>query len=315
MEKVRIGCVKYLNTLPLIEGLRSWRDCEVVTAAPSGLIGMLLRGEVDVALASVIDAVGGHGSGEPCHQEPPVPVLLPVGMIGCDGPTLTVRVFSRGPIEKMTRVHVDAESHTSVALLQVLMWRKYGVRIEVARYEAGSDGGTERRSDEGGGNAGASGSDGGRERQSDGGGGNAQAGWPEAVLLIGDKVVTDAPPAEMYPHQMDLGAAWKGLTGLPFVYAVWMCRGGEEETTRVRAAAAMLDRARRHNRTRLGWIAESRADEKHWPEDLAAEYLGRLLKYDVGDAEREAVEKFTGWARELGLCGAREARWCECAAV
>ena len=43
----------------------------------------------------------------------------------------------------------------------------------------------------------------------------------QSVLLIGDKVVTDAPPEERYPYQMDLGAAWKELTGLPFVYAVW----------------------------------------------------------------------------------------------
>ena len=46
-----------------------------------------------------------------------------------------------------------------------------------------------------------------------------------ARLLIGDKVVTDAPPTDRYPHQMDLGEAWKDLTGLPFVYAMWMCRG------------------------------------------------------------------------------------------
>ena len=42
MERVRIGCVKYLNTLPLIEGLASWRDAEIISAVPSRLIDMLL---------------------------------------------------------------------------------------------------------------------------------------------------------------------------------------------------------------------------------------------------------------------------------
>src|SRR5205823_179545 len=140
----------------------AWRDCELVAAAPSELIGMLRRGEVDVALASVID---GAGDGV---------VLLPVGMIGCDGPTLTVRVFSRVPIEKIRRVAVDSESHTSVVLLRVLMWRKFGVKVEV------HSGGVE---------------------ESRGAGVGEKA---DAVLLIGDKVVTDAPDAAEYPHQMDL---------------------------------------------------------------------------------------------------------------
>ena len=44
-----------------------------------------------------------------------------------------------------------------------------------------------------------------------------------AMLLIGDKVVTREPRGMGF--QLDLGAAWKELTGLPFVFAVWMVRG------------------------------------------------------------------------------------------
>jgi len=266
MDPVRIGCVKYLNTLPLIEGLAKWQDaggCELVAAAPSRLIGMLLAGEVDVALASVIDAVQ------------PV-VLLPVGMIGSDGPTLTVRVFSRVPIEQVRRVTVDSESHTSVALLQVLMQRRFGVRIECIPS-------TPRHLD--------------------------TSTPSDALLLIGDKVVTDAPPAHDFPHQLDLGAAWKELTGLPFVYAVWMCRAGEEDSLKVRAAAAMLDRARRHNAMRMDWLVASHAESRGWQPQPAAEYLGSLLKYDVGEPERAAVDKFLGWAAGLGLCGNAAPRW------
>jgi chorismate dehydratase len=291
MDPVRIGCVKYLNTLPLIEGLRSWRDCELVAAVPSRLIDMLAAGEVDVALASVIDAARTFGVAGP-ERPTTAPVLLPVGMIGCDGPTLTVRLFSRVPIEEITTVAADTDSHTSVVLMQVLLWRKFGRRVRVVDYDArehmvlGSDGVTKRRSDE-------------------------VEGRPEALLLIGDKVVTDSPTESDYPHQMDLGAAWKELTGLPFVYAVWMCRAGEEETIKVQAAAKMLDRARRHNETRLDWIVASRAEERHWPRELAAKYLGTYLKYDVGDAEREAVEKFLRWGAEMGLCSGGEVKWAD----
>ncbi|MBY0312981.1 MAG: menaquinone biosynthesis protein [Phycisphaerales bacterium] len=283
MLPVRIGCVQYLNTLPLIEGLRTWKDCALSTAVPSKLFGMLTSGEVDVALASVIDAAslaatasGGTGGGT---GVPPV-CLLPVGMIGCDGPTLTVRLFSRTPIESLERVSVDRDSHTSVALLHVLMHRKYHRRITTVEFEA-----------------------------------HEHVGWPDAVLLIGDKVVTDAPPGgdgpRGYPYQLDLGAAWKELTGLPFVYAVWMCRAGEESSRAVTAAAIMLDRARRRNVMRMDWLVAKRAAEKNWPADLAAQYLGDYLRFAIDEPEVEAVGKFLRWANELGLCPLPSPRWAE----
>ena len=296
MNTVRIGCVKYLNTLPLIEGLRTWEasgGCQLMMSAPSGLIGMLERGEVDVALASVVDAAGPHGHIAHSEQSKGV-VLLPVGMIGSDGPTMTVRVFSTRPFEEVEEVAVDSDSHTSVALLRVIMWRRYGKRVRVRTFEV-ERGSVGRREEEVALSA----------AEDRGTSPKGEEGGFEAMLLIGDKVVTDAPDGALYPHVMDLGAARKELTGLPFVYAVWMCRAGEEESMAVRAAAAMLDRSRRHNATRLDWIVEMRAEEKGWEKDAAAEYLGRSLKYAVGEAEREAVEKFVRWGSEIGVCGGR----------
>jgi chorismate dehydratase len=195
-----------------------------------------------------------------------------------------VRVFSKVPIEKIVRGAVDAESHTSVVLLQVLMWKKYGKRVEVVELDARRHRGIEASRHQGG------------ERE-------------EAILLIGDKVVTDAPSESEYPHQMDLGAAWKELTGLPFVYAVWMCRAGEEDSLKVKTVAKMLERTRLHNATRMDWVVAEHAAERGWPRELAAEYVGTLLKYDVGEPEREAVEKFVAWAGEMGLCGRGGVVW------
>ncbi len=145
--------------------------------------------------------------------------------------------------------------------------------------------------------------------------GDAGKEWPESILLIGDKVVTDPPPAERYPHQLDLGQAWKELTGLPFVYAVWMCREADIDSSGVQAAAAILDRQRRHNATRLDWIISARAEERAWPADLARRYVGDLLRYDIGSREREAVERFLAEAAELGLAPRTDARWADVTAV
>ena len=269
METVRIGCVKYLNTLPMIEGLEAWREAELVPAVPSKLIGMLLGREVDVAICSVVDAAD------------PAVCLLPVGMIGCDGPTRTVRVFSRVPFDKVTRLHADTDSHTSVVLAQVILRHAYGRSVEVTGFEAGT-------------------------------GAAGHGPWPETVLLIGDKVETDPPrEADGFVHQLDLGAAWKELTGLPFVYAVWMCRDGEERTPGVAMAASVLTRSRLHNRTRLDWLVQSHATERGWSVEHAGEYLGHLLRFEVGEREREAVARFIAMAHSMGLVKRGEVRWAD----
>ena len=282
MDPVRVVAVRYLNTVPLIEGLDKTEGLDLSTAVPSKIARMVASGDADIGLASTFDAAGVAGGGVGGGM-----VLLPAGMIGCDGPTLTVRLFSEGPIEHIKTVHVDTDSHTSVALCRVLLKRLHGIEPAFIEFDA-------------------------RERVTAGG---ADAQWPPAMLLIGDKVVSDSPPAVRYPHQLDLGEAWKGLTGLPFVYAVWMCRRDRWESAehgpRLRTAAALLDRQLRHNMTRLDWVISTRAPLHRWPTDLARRYIGELLRFQVGAREREAVARFFAEAAALGLCPRVEPYWGE----
>jgi len=267
MDQIRVGTVRYLNTAPIVEGLDALETVELSPAAPSRIIDLLARGEIDVGLVSLIDAA-----------RAPVPVaMLPVGMIGCDGPTMTVRLFSRVPFDRVTRLHADAESHTSVVLARIVLDRRFGVRPELVDFDA-------------------------RERVAvDRPGAEGDGQWPETMLLIGDKVITEAPEPGSYPHELDLGEAWHELTGLPFVYAVWMCRADESETPSIRAASAALERQRRRNRERLDWIIARRAPEHRWPIDTATRYLRELLRYEVGPREREAVDRFMDEAARLGV--------------
>lgn len=280
MEPIRLACVRYLNTAPLIEGLEKVQGLQLVPAVPSVIADMVHRGEADLGLCSVVDCVGLPGDARGGLT------LVPAGMIGCDGPTLTVRVFSTVPFERVTTLHADTDSHTSVILAQVVLARRFGVRPRVIGFDA-----RERMPLEG--EAGAS----------------VEESWPETVLLIGDKVVTDCPPAERYPYQLDLGEEWKKLTGLPFAYAVWMCRAEDAGSQKVRTAAALLDRHRRHNLGRLEWVIARRVGASRWPEDEARRYLGELLRFEVGERERLAVAEFLGAARELGLVAEREVVW------
>lgn len=275
---IRLGAVSFLNTLPLIEGLGKCRDAAVTLTAPARLIDLLLGDEIDIGLVSLIDA-----------QRSPEPlVLLPVGMIGCDGPTMTVRLFSREPLERVRTVHADADSHTSVALLRVLMGERHGIAPSIVEFDVEA------------------------HHAAHAGDADRPGAWPEAMLVIGDKVVKDSPPAIHYPHQVDLGEAWRDLTGLPFVYAVWMIRESRLDWDRLPAALALLDRTRRHNATRLDWIADARAPLRAWPAETARRYLGELLRYEVSPAHRESVDRFFDLcARHAVIPTRRPTRWAD----
>jgi chorismate dehydratase len=282
MEPVRVACVRYLNTAPLVEGLDAVEGLTLVPSVPAAIVGMLASGEADVGLASVVDAA---------RSDVPLRVL-PCGMIGCDGPTLTVRVFSSVPWSEVTTLHADTDSHTSVVLARLLLDAVYGRRVEVVSFDA-------------------------RERVERGSGratvpaAGLEESWPPTVLLIGDKVATDPPPAARYPYQLDLGETWKRWTGLPFVYAAWMCRAEEAGSVRVRTASALLDRQRRRNLSRLGWIVAKRAPEARWDPALAARYLGELLRYDLDDAAREGLTRFLREAHARGLVERGEVSWAD----
>lgn len=255
---IRLGVVSFVNTLPLIDGLGRLADVELRYSVPSRLLDLLLGGEVDLALCSSIDY-------QRCSE--PL-VAVPAGMLGSDGSTLTVRLYSEVPIDRIDRIHCDTDSHTSVVLLQILLAEMHGVRPAAVDYDAADAG---RRSD-----------------------------WPQALMLIGDKVVTDAPPDQRYPHQLDLGEAWAEMTGLPFVFAFWMARRGTDPAL-LAAAAAILDRQRRHNLHRLDVIVARGARPRGWPADLAGDYLKHKLAFELTDTRRRGLELFFDKACKHGL--------------
>ena len=82
--------------------------------------------------------------------------------------------------------------------------------------------------------------------------------------------------------QFGLGEAWKTLTGLPFVFALWMTRLDACETMlghvfeSLRTIRANLDSWMISWRRRLGC---------DWPVELASRALNGLIRYELGPAE------------------------------
>jgi chorismate dehydratase len=250
-----VVAVRFLNAKPLVDGLEHESSVQLASDVPSRLLETLTKGAADIALCPVIDFQ--ISSTELC--------LVPAGAIGSDGSTLTVRVFSRVPMDRATHVHTDADSHTSVALLRVVFDELYGRAPEISTLLSPNVNGTD----------------------------NA----PETLLLIGDKVVQNQPDASRYAHQLDLGDAWKRITGLPFVFACWMARVGDD----LGSVPEILARRRELNRSRIGEIAAAHASSSGWPEDLAAEYLREILRYELGPRELHSIELFWSRCHDLGL--------------
>ncbi len=276
---LRLGCVGYLNTLPLIEGLGKLRDVRLTLTAPARLSDLLAEGAIDMGLLSTIDYQRLSAPAEPSERGL---WMIPAGMIGCDGPTLTVRLFSAVPWERVTRLHADIDSHTSVALARIILADRFGVHPEVVEFDTDADRLKHQQAKD----------------------------WPQSLLLIGDKVMTNTPPPERYPYQLDLGEAWKAQTGLPFVYAVWMCTDAGASDPRIMTISAVLDRQRRHNATRQRWIIDQRAALRGWPPDLAEHYTHDLLRFEVRDEHRRAVDEFFDAALRHGVIPRRvPSRW------
>lgn len=247
-QQFRISAVSYLNAHPLIHGLGEQPDIALSLDVPARLIDGLKRQQCDIALLPVIDL-----------QRIEHVSILPVGGIGCDGPTLTVRIFSQTPIEKITTLACDPDSHTSVALARIILRERYGLSPEFIHLADASN----------------------REG--------------EARLLIGDKVVCEEPAG--FEHQLDLGGAWKDLTGLPFVFAVWAARCDLD----LGDLPQRLTNAREAGMNSLPAIIRKYAIPRGWPEGLALQYLSVYLKYEIGARQLEAIRLFHSKAAALGI--------------
>lgn len=247
-DKYKLGVVCYLNARPLVAGLES--DPRVVLSfdVPAHLPVLLDDQKVDAALVPVIDIMKDGRSWR----------ILSDACIGCDGETLTVRIFSRIPADAIQRLHVDGDSHTSVALARIIWREMYDTQLDVIPYT-----------------------------------GQETVDECEAILLIGDKVVNNT--LLDYEIETDLGSAWKTLTSLPFVFAAWAVR--QDASIDIKELSTILSNARDRGMSSVEMIAADYGPALGWPVTLATRYLTTRLKFTLGPRQRLGMEKFLELAK------------------
>jgi chorismate dehydratase len=118
-KRIRVGAVSYLNTRPLLYGLKRsglMDRIELVEEYPSRIASMLVNDEIDLGLVPV--AI--------------IPLLKEAHIItdyciGTEGEVVSVALFSEVPMKDITRVLLDYQSRTSVNLAKILLneyWQK-----------------------------------------------------------------------------------------------------------------------------------------------------------------------------------------------
>ena len=119
LNKIRVGAVSYLNTNPLLYGIKRHaviNEIELIEDYPSKIAQMLIDDEVDIGLipvAATLRLKEWYIDSDYC--------------IGSNGTVASVCIFSEVPMEEIKKVYLDYQSKTSVSLAKILLkeyWKK-----------------------------------------------------------------------------------------------------------------------------------------------------------------------------------------------
>ncbi|MBI4537660.1 MAG: menaquinone biosynthesis protein [candidate division NC10 bacterium] len=191
--------------------------------------------------------------------------ILPDLAIACDGPVESVLLLCRRPVEALDGLPVILSRHslTSAYLVKLLLEKSYRVR---PRYT----------------------------------GENTETEAWAARLVIGDEALRLAP---RHPHRLDLGEAWRALTGLPFVFAVWAARAevwaaAPEAVRRLHAALLHSKQKTREAPEAMLALAQARTGLSV---EACRRYLTERLSFELGPRHLEGLQTFLAMLAGMGV--------------
>ncbi|WP_272700298.1 menaquinone biosynthetic enzyme MqnA/MqnD family protein [Desulfovibrio sp. Fe33] len=252
---VRLGKIGYLNVLPIYHPLESGiLPLDCeVTSGPPAELNKLMD-------AGKLDLSAASSVEYARHADKYY--LIPDIAIGSRGPVQSVLLLSRRPVEELNgeTILVSSQTHTSAALLRVLQAKLW--KIETGFFTDNATAILEKG-----------------ER-------------PEAILCIGDEALNLRYHPD-YPHRIDLGEAWRQLTGLPFIFGVWIVQreSWERDRGRVKQAAEMLLAGKRWGIENISDVCVMAAEESNLNDEEMCSYFDGLV-YDLGDEEQKGMRTF-----------------------
>ena len=238
-----LGSVPYLNALPLYRTLESGGAARIIRVVPAKLGAHLRSGECVAALLPIVD-----------HFRDPQSFLVSDSCIGSDGAVRSVLLFSKVKLQEIQSVAADTSSHTSVALLRVLLADAFGAKPPFADHAPQFE---------------------------------AMLAAHDAALIIGDRALEAAQRVPPGVQVLDLGAEWKKLTGLPFVFAAWIAREAVPHDL-----AAILSAARDEGEANLPQIVAENPIPTRLSLAQIEDYLCHAVTFHLDEAHRAGLNEF-----------------------
>lgn len=176
------------------------------------------------------------------------------------GPVESVRLFSKLPISEIQTVALDSSSLTSAHLAQILLAERYGVS---ARAQFAPPVLTD------------------------------MLATSDACVLIGDAGM-EADASGL--HVLDLGSEWHEMTGLPFVWALWI--GGKRFSP---ALVETLNRAKTYGVERVEQIAREQGPKRGFTGSAARRYLAEIIDFDLSPAHLAGFSEYSRLCKVHGF--------------
>lgn len=261
---LRMGRISYLNVLPIYHPLEAGilpHEYELVSGPPALLNDMMSRGELEVSSCSCFE-YGRH---------PDDYYLVRDLSIGSMGPVMSVLLLSSLPVRELDgrKILISGESHTSVALLRLLLAERYHVQatLKVGSVSAAL----------------------------------AQGQRPTAFLAIGDEALRLRNHPD-YLWKVDLAEAWRGWTGLPFIFGLWvLSRRAVEERLFRSDPGELLRSGRDWGLAHLDVILELTAHGCPLGRNELKVYYQDGLVYTLGEREQAGLRLFYSKLCQAGI--------------
>lgn len=261
---LKIGRIEYANCTPIFSELMDKQSCDSYQ-----LVGGVPAQLNAMLAAGKIDVCPSSSIEYALHPERYL--ILPKLSISSVGAVGSVLLFSRDPIEALDnqKILLSSESATSVNLLKILLEKRFGCSCCYSVHTSSFE--------------------------------KALQEAP-ALLLIGDAALR-ASHLKSGLLVYDLGRMWYEWTGLPFVFALWLCRrqAAEEQYAEVANLAGQLVTSKEHARNNLRSIAESSPEVVWMGADRLVAYWRENISYDLDDRHLAGLVLFFRYCVELKL--------------
>ena len=117
----------------------------------------------------------------------------------------------------------------------------------------------------------------------------------DARLIIGDQALAFRQKHGADYQYWDLGAEWKRLTELPFVFALWLIR------PEMRDPAVLAGELRHLRDANLAALDQVIVVQKNFTPEFCAFYFLDCLRFDFGNAEKAGLLRFRSLCERHGI--------------